>query len=94
MGWEKQKKAYKDIFEACKSSVSIQYREVDVARNALLAFENVLEIGSTSKCLVDNGLGCFLKLDDVLGCVMKIPRWSWENEQFPELPGVAISEWE
>lgn len=94
MEWGRPSDSYKNMLGACKSSVSIYYRELDMAKDALVKFGALLKAGWSSSCLVDNGRGCLLKLDDVLICISQRPQWSWEKEQFPELPDVAISEWE
>ena len=94
MEWERPSDSYKNMLDACKSSVSLYYRELDVAKDALLKLGATLKAGLSSSCLVDNGRGCLLKFNDVLVFINQRPQWSWEKEQFPELPDVAASEWE
>jgi hypothetical protein len=94
MQWERPSSSYKRMLAACKSSVTICYRELDVAKDAVLKLGAALSIGCRSSCVLDNGRGCLLRLDDVLICIRQEPQWSWEREQFPELPDVAVSEWQ
>ena len=94
MEWGRPSDSYKSMLDACKSSVSLYYRELDMAKDALLKLGALLRADRSSSCLVDNGRGCLLKLDDVLIFINQSPQWTWEKEQFPELPDVAASEWE
>lgn len=90
--WERPSNAYKKLISDCKSSITIHYREQNAAKDVILKIGKTLENGCSSKCVAENGLGCLLKLDDLLNCLQE-PQWSWEKEKFPELTDVAISEW-
>lgn len=92
MDWTRPSPSYKNILKACKSSLSIYYRDLDTAKDALLKLGVILS-GRGSSCLVDNGFGCLLKFDEMLHCIDEKPQWSWEKEDFPELQGVAPAEW-
>ncbi len=90
--WERPKSTYKDMLQDCCSSLTVYYRDQDSAMESLnlLAYSNSFDV---SKCIVENGFGCLLKLENILDCFRRDSRWSWERDEFPELPDVAISEW-
>jgi len=90
--WEKPTDEYKRILSNCRSSLTIHYRGIDNAKCCLLVLANVAG-PLTSRCVVENGKGCLLLLGDVADRLASDPSWSWERELFPELSGVAASEW-
>lgn len=91
--WERPSDAYKNMLAECKSSITIYYRDQREAKAAILKIGAALEKAHALNCITENGQGCLLKLEDLLNCLQKEPQWSWEKEEFPELSGVAISEW-
>lgn len=93
VNWEHPSNAYKAMLRACKSSITIYYREQRFVEDVVLELGAFLKTACTSPCIVENGRGCLLRLDDLLDCLKQEPKWSWDREEFPELPGVAASEW-
>jgi len=90
--WEKPSKTYKELLLACKSKIGIHYRD---SKNGIKA---ILKIGAllgeaAEGCIVDNDYGCLLKLSNMVNCIHENPGWSWERGEFPDLVGVAASEW-
>lgn len=90
--WEHPTSTYKHMLQDCCSSLTVYYRDQNNAMESLnlLASSNFFDV---SKCVVENGFGCLLKLENILDCFQRDSRWSWERDEFPELPDVAISEW-
>lgn len=92
MDWTRPSASYKSMLGACKSTLTVYYRDPSIAKDALRKLGEILQERS-SNCIVDNGFGCLLNLDVMLSCIDEEPQWSWEKEQFPELEDVADSEW-
>lgn len=90
--WERPKSAYKEILQGCCSSLTVYYRDQKSAKEALHVIASDIK-KIRSRCIVENGFGCLLMLESILDCFQQDPLWSWEKEEFPELPDVAISEW-
>jgi hypothetical protein len=90
--WERPSDAYKHLLQACQSSITIYYRNPAFAQEALVAIGSQLQ-DATKGSVVDNGLGCLLTLDAILQALHEDAQWSWERYEFPEMPGVAASEW-
>lgn len=90
--WEHPSDKYKELLQDCCSSLTVYYRDQNSAKEILqvLALE-IKEV--SSKCIVENGFGCLIKLRDILDCLQQDPLWSWERDEFLELPDVAVSEW-
>lgn len=91
--WERPSDYYKNILAECKESITINYRDLQLAKNLILTTERNLTKIPTSACIVDNGLGCLINFNDFLNQLKIDSGWSWEKEEFPEIAGVAISEW-
>lgn len=90
--WEKPSQEYKDLLLKCESSINLYYRNPKDASAFIEVLVGLLgEI--TSKCLVENGEGCLLLLNEMSGCIKKDMNWSWERTTFPDLQNVSDSEW-
>jgi len=90
--WEKPSQHVKEMLLLCKSKIIIHYRGIELAEQCLLLINACL--GETaSKSLVENGRGCLLILADMARYITADASWSWERDEFPELDGVASSEW-
>lgn len=90
--WGRPTKAYKDLLQACQASVTLYFRNSAHAKEALSA----IGLGLKNSCgasMVDNGLGCLLKLESILDAMHQDAQWSWERYEFPELLEVISSEW-
>lgn len=90
--WEKPSRAYKDLLLACQSKIGIHYRDSNDGKAAILAMSAALGEAANG-CIVDNDWGCLLRLSAMVECINRDPNWSWERDEFPELPDVAVSEW-
>lgn len=91
--WEHPKDEYKERLQCCCSSFTVYYRDENNAKEALSVLASDIK-GIIPVSIVENGFGCLLKLEDVMSCLQQDPLWSWEKNEFPELPDVAISEWQ
>lgn len=91
INWEYIYSNQKDILLNCHSCLDIHYRRKEVAIEALTVIGQALST-VRSKCIVENGFGCLIPLDTFLNCLQDT-NWTWEKKAFPELPGVAQSEW-
>ena len=91
--WEKPSKAYKDMLLACRSKIGIHYRDTKNGKKAILEIAAILG-EDAMRCIVDNDYGCLLKLSTMVECLNQNSNWSWERDEFPELPDVAVSEWQ
>jgi hypothetical protein len=90
--WEKPSSEYKRILGACGMSIVVHYRKPDDLRRCLVALGKA--IGSNAcRCVLENGLGVVILLSDVVDRFESDSTWSIEREDFPELIGVAPSEW-
>jgi hypothetical protein len=90
--WEKPAAAYKRLLAECSSGISIHYRGIGLAKKCLQLIET--NIGDTaSRSILENDKGCLLKLSDVIQFITVDSSWTWEKEEFPEIVGVASSEW-
>ncbi len=90
--WKRPTGEYKKILTGCEACFVIHYRATSDARSFLLLLaETVQQIAP--KSIVDNGLGCLLLLSEIVARMNDDSDWSWEKETFPELAGVARSEW-
>ncbi|MES2038307.1 MAG: hypothetical protein V4495_10735 [Pseudomonadota bacterium] len=90
--WERPGEKYKDMLRACSRTISMHYRDPGNARCFFFSLSTVLG-QNASACLVENGFGCLLGLQDMIQQIASNPTWSWEKTSFPEIPGVADSEW-
>ncbi len=90
--WENPSREYKDALLDCRAGISLYYRDAFNARDFIMSLASKLSEASAF-CIVDNGEGCLLRLSEISNCIEKDGAWSWEREEFPELPSVAISEW-
>ncbi len=90
--WEKPSQEYKLLLQGCASCINIHYREVNLAKQCLVIISNYLG-QSSSHSVVENGYGCLLRLSEIVEHVSGDSTWSWQRETFPDLPGVADSEW-
>lgn len=90
--WERPSVEYKQVLRRCVASVNVHYRDSNVLRQCLLAFGNAIGEHS-SKCVIENGLGVLILLSIVCDRMLNEASWSVERTQFPELAGVANSEW-
>jgi hypothetical protein len=90
--WQMPTKEYKLLLTNCRSSIIIHYRGIEHARNCLKAISDTVG-GISTKCIIENGEGCLLRLSDVMGKIAGDPTWTWEREEFPEIYDVAPSEW-
>ncbi|QGJ68354.1 Hypothetical protein PBC10988_0130 [Planctomycetales bacterium 10988] len=90
--WEKPSRFHKELLVDCESLLSVTYRGIQRARRCFqVVSESVGELAS--RCVVENDHGCLLTLEEICRCLNADPTWSWEREDFPELPNVASSEW-
>jgi len=90
--WEKPSQEYKSLLRGCKSCIIIHYRSIDLSKRCLFIISEYLgQLSSLS--VVENGYGCLLRLSDTVEHVSVDSSWSWERETFPDIPGVADSEW-
>jgi hypothetical protein len=90
--WEKPSQEYKLLLQGCGACINIRYRILDLAKQCLIIISDYLG-QSTSQSVVENGYGCLLRLSDIIDQCSGDSTWSWERETFPDLPGVADSEW-
>lgn len=90
--WEKPSQEYKLLLQECTSCINVHYRSINLAKQCLVAISNSLG-QSSALSVVENGFGCLLRLSDIVEHVLVDSDWSWEREKFPDLPGVAESEW-
>lgn len=90
--WENPGTKYKNLILACRSCMTVYYRNINDAKNLILILASSLNVAS-SQCVLENGNGCLLLLSDIFSCLQKDEKWSWERYQFPEFPDVALSEW-
>ena len=90
--WEQPSKEYKDLVLACEASITLYYRNPENAKEALDAIGLKLA-SSAATSMVENGLGCLLTLSSMLEAMRQESQWSWETYEFPDMPGVASSEW-
>lgn len=90
--WEKPTAEYKQLLACCQSSLTIRYRGLAHAKECLRIVG--AKTGQlSSKCILENGLGCLLRLSEVTQFLADDASWTWEKQAFPELGGVAPSEW-
>lgn len=90
--WERPSDDIKRKLLACESRITIYYRRTNLVKEALLIIGKWF--GEVRKdCVIENGYGCLLTLDAIIDNVSRDSTWSWEKKQFPEVSGVAISEW-
>ena len=90
--WERPTEEYKRLLSDCTSSITMHYRGIDIAKRSLKILSATIGYLS-SRCIIENGCGCLLLLSDVVNCIAVDPTWTWERERFPEIAGVAPSEW-
>jgi hypothetical protein len=90
--WERPSAAYKEMLLNCRSSITIYYRDLSLAKNAVAVIAELMG-NNASSCIVDNGEGCLLKFESIIERVRQDSNWTWEKTEFPEFPGVATSEW-
>jgi hypothetical protein len=90
--WEKPSQEYKLLLKDCISCINIHFRMPDQAKKCLAIIGNY--IGQlSSQSIFENGYGCLLRLSEVIERCSGDSNWSWEREAFPDIPGVADSEW-
>lgn len=90
--WERPSVEYKQALGRCVASVIVHYRDSSDLRRCLLAIAE--SIGErASECVIENGLGVLILLSVACERMTDEASWSIEREQFPELSGVASSEW-
>lgn len=92
LAWDKPTPEYKQILANTKASLTIHYRPIEIAKDCMQLMGKTIG-DNLSRCVVENGRGCLLKLSDIVKCLALERSWTWEKEQFPELEGVASSEW-
>lgn len=90
--WEKPSHEYKAILSRCRQCIVIHYRDRADAVACLVLLGEILG-KVVNESIFENGFGCLLRLSDVLSHLDQNPEWSWERERFPEINGVAESEW-
>lgn len=90
--WEHPGKKYKGLLAKCTEHISVTYRDQNKVRSLFRILGAILG-SSSSRCVVENGEGCLLTLEDILACTLADPLWRWDKQVFPELPEVGISEW-
>ncbi|HEX8914260.1 MAG TPA: hypothetical protein VF796_18065 [Humisphaera sp.] len=90
--WERPAPEYKELVAAADSRLTVTWRGRKWVVRCLRALAAALGEAS-SRTVVENDRGCLLRLSDVVACLRQDPQWSWERETFPDLPGVAPSEW-
>jgi hypothetical protein len=91
--WEKPTDEFKQSLADCRSTITVHYRGLDVAKRCLSVISSCLG-GTSSKCVIENGYGCLLLLSDIIHFISIDSTWTWERGAFPELEGVATSEWD
>jgi hypothetical protein len=90
--WEYVSEERRNLLLDCKASLLVHYRDIKLANRLLLLLAEA--VGPLQdRCVVKNGHGCLLLLSEMTDMLRKDPDWSWEKQLFPELPGVAPSEW-
>lgn len=90
--WDNPSPEYKNELLSLYSAINLSYRDSNNAREFItLLIQKIGEL--LESCIVDNGEGCLLRLAEIAKCLKQDEDWSWERGDFPELPGVAISEW-
>lgn len=89
--WEQPSEKYRGLLLTCKSFIALHYRKLEIARQAIMEVAALQEKGD--ECVVENGMGCLIMLSSMRACLLEDENWSWEREEFPELPDVAPSEW-
>lgn len=90
--WERPGPHFKEALLSCGSLITVTYRDVGLAKQALQIVAEQLNV-SAGTCVVENDQGCILLLPDVIRCMAADPLWTWERREFPEIEGVAPSEW-
>lgn len=90
--WERPSRFYKEMLLGCRSSITIYYRDLALAKNAVSVINELLG-DNASSCIVENGEGCLLRLESITERMRQDPNWTWEKREFPDLPDVAVSEW-
>ncbi|NLR74246.1 hypothetical protein [Leeia aquatica] len=90
--WDRPADDMRETLLACGSKITIHYRNINLAKEAVLLIGKWFG-GFCKNCVVENGFGCLLALDALVENISNNSEWSWEREEFPEVPGVAVSEW-
>lgn len=90
--WERPSTEYKRILKRCVASIIVHYRNENDLRRCLLTIAGFLG-EDASKCVIENGLGVLIFLSVASKHILSESSWSIERQQFPELRGVANSEW-
>ena len=90
--WEKPSREYKLLLRGCGSCINIHYRNADLTKKCIIIIDSYLDHLSTLS-VFENGNGCLLRLSEVIQHCLSDSTWSWERETFPDIAGVADSEW-
>lgn len=90
--WERPGEKYKSLLAECVEHISVTYRDREKVR-ALFAILGDSLGSSGARCVIENGEGCLLTLQDVQACMASDPLWQWDKQVFAELPDVGRSEW-
>lgn len=91
--WEKPSASLIDALMRCSGCLTIYYRSVVNAKQALTILAESFGNDETSHFIIENGEGCLLPFPTMLNCIKQDANWSWERRFFPELPDIAPSEW-
>lgn len=90
--WERPAERYKSLLAGCVEHISVTYRDKERVRTLFAILGAAL--GSLGAgCIIENGEGCLLTLQDVQAGMVSDPLWQWDRQVFAELPDVAPSEW-
>ncbi|VTS06200.1 hypothetical protein [Tuwongella immobilis] len=90
--WEKPSQDFKWLLQGCRSCIHVHYRKIELAKEFIILTGGYLG-HSSSLSGFENGHGCLLRLTEVVEHCLGDPTWSWERESFPDISGVADSEW-
>jgi hypothetical protein len=91
-GWEKPSRHFKQMLKLCKSKIVVHYRGIELAKQSLQIIATCLG-EAASRSVVENDHGCLLNLAEMINHIAVDSSWTWERDEFPELDGVASSEW-
>jgi len=91
--WERPSLEYKRLIADSKATLTITYRGIELAKRCLIVLAQRIGVEVSARSVLENGRGCLLFLSEVKGLLSNDTAWSWEKDAFPELPGVAPSEW-